>query len=70
MNFSLQQNQVFITTSSLNDIPHEVTIHNNNVINIEDILIQQKNTNSIDQTHQNMLGEVLEHRHYQQENKS
>lgn len=70
LNFSLQQNQVFITTSSLNDIPHEVTINNNNVINIEDILIQQKNTNSIDQTHQNMLGEVLEHRHYQQENKS
>lgn len=67
LQFSLQQGQVFITASSLNDIPNNIDINQKNLINIQDIAEEQKSINKIDEEHSNILKDILLNRNGEQE---
>ena len=65
LNFSKDQGQVFITTSSLNDIPEDDEIKENNLINIEKIAENQNTINNIYTDHDELLRAVIEQRNYE-----
>lgn len=62
MNFVENQNQVFITTSSLSDIPKNSIVQKDNLINIEDLLSQQNSANNTYEEHNSILKSILEQR--------
>ncbi|WP_421787867.1 DNA replication/repair protein RecF [Gardnerella sp. DNF01141] len=62
LNFVENQNQVFITTSSLSDIPKNSIVQKNNLINIEDLLSQQNSANNTYEEHNSILKSILEQR--------
>lgn len=62
LNFVENQNQVFITTSSLSDIPKNSIVQKDNLINIEDLLSQQNSANNTYEEHNSILKSILEQR--------
>ncbi len=66
LNFSKNQGQVFITTSSLNDIPEDDEINSNNLINIEKIYEEQKNIDNLNSLHNDFIKEIIANRNCEQ----
>ena len=66
LNFSKKQGQVFITASSLNDIPEDDEINSNNLINIEKIYEEQKNIDNLNALHNDFIKEIIANRNCEQ----
>ena len=69
LNFALNQGQVFITTSSLSDIPNKEYIKKTNLINIGKLLEKNNEINNFSEEHNNILLDVIEQRKNKQEEK-
>ena len=69
LNFAKKQGQVFITTSSIRDIPEDDEIKNNNLINIEEIIAKQNSFESSNNIHDDILREIIAKCNYEKEGK-
>ena len=69
LNFALNQGQVFITPSSLSDIPNKEYIKKTNLINIGELLEKNNEINNFSEEHNNILLDVIEQRKNKQEEK-